>query len=94
MCHNGALRRKDSSSPEDASRRTVQACLFVIKQVLSLGLDIALNNEIEWRDSKVCFIPDPMNCTVFEVGADWDLLTGNDKGYPSGYSSTLSEEER
>lgn len=46
MCHNGALRR--SNAPD------VRSMLYVIYNVMVLGLDVAIINEIEWRDIKVC----------------------------------------
>lgn len=47
MCHNGALRK--SSAPD------VRSMLHVIHNVMVLGLDVAIINEIEWRDIKVCY---------------------------------------
>ncbi|ODM18496.1 hypothetical protein SI65_06367 [Aspergillus cristatus] len=45
MCHNGALRRKNVPS--------VEPMLKVIANIMDTGLDVAVINEIEWRDIKV-----------------------------------------
>lgn len=45
MCHNGALRRQDVP--------TVEAMLRVIYDMMASGLDVAVINDIEWRDIKV-----------------------------------------
>jgi oligoribonuclease (3'-5' exoribonuclease) len=49
MCHNGVLQDR---------RRLIDDTLRVIGNMMTLGLDVAIINEIEWRDSKVCvFFP-------------------------------------
>lgn len=45
MCHNGALRRQNA--------QTAESMLHVLQRVMASGLDVAIINEIEWRDSKV-----------------------------------------
>lgn len=49
MCHNGALRRHNVPS--------VEPMLKVIANIMDLGLDVAVINEIEWRDIKVRDFP-------------------------------------
>ncbi|WEW57644.1 DEAD-box helicase superfamily protein [Emydomyces testavorans] len=44
MCHNGALTK---------ATKPLNACLAMIRRILSLGLDVAVINEIEWRDNKI-----------------------------------------
>ncbi|OJJ34147.1 hypothetical protein ASPWEDRAFT_112958 [Aspergillus wentii DTO 134E9] len=46
MCHNGALRERKEAT-------FVEASLRVICNMMALGLDVAIMNEIEWSDSKV-----------------------------------------
>lgn len=48
MCHNGALMR--------AKVPTVESMLYAIHDVMACGLDVAVINEIEWRDIKVCLL--------------------------------------
>lgn len=55
MCHNGALRRQNVPS--------VEPMLKVIANIMASGLDVAVINEIEWRDIKVC------HCPLFALGA-------------------------
>lgn len=62
MCHNGALRRQNA--------QTAESMLHVLQKVMASGLDIAIINEIEWRDTKVSsllfqFIVKPVTDTVF-----------------------------
>lgn len=57
-CHNGALQK--SSSPD------VRSMLHVIHNVMVLGLDVAIINEIEWRDIKVCY-SFPLSLILFNV---------------------------
>lgn len=76
MSHNGALRRRDVS---------VRDCLFVVRQALSLGLGVAIINEIEWRDSKVSLICLIVCMPVYLIEL---YSTDNNKSYPS--KSTLS----
>lgn len=45
MCHNGALRRDNVPA--------VESVLYVLQKVMAFGLDVAIINEIEWRDTKV-----------------------------------------
>ncbi|KAF7156431.1 hypothetical protein CNMCM5623_010101 [Aspergillus felis] len=44
MCHNGVLQDR---------RRLIDDTLRVIGNMMTLGLDVAIINEIEWRDSKI-----------------------------------------
>lgn len=44
MCHNGVLQNR---------RRLIDDTLRVICNMMTLGLDVAIINEIEWRDTKV-----------------------------------------
>lgn len=62
MCHNGALRRQDA--------QTAESMLHVLQRIMASGLDIAIINEIEWRDTKVSsllfhFIAKPVTDTIF-----------------------------
>lgn len=47
MCHNGVLQGKEELLDET---------LLMICNMMALGLDVAVMNEIEWRDSKVCVL--------------------------------------
>ncbi|KAH1556918.1 hypothetical protein KXX57_008818 [Aspergillus fumigatus] len=44
MCHNGVLQNR---------RRLIDDTLRVICNMMTLGLDVAIINEIEWRDTKI-----------------------------------------
>ena len=78
MCHNGALRKSNI--------RDVRSMLYVIHNVVALGLDVAIINEIEWRDIKVyCYSPLSFILLVYLVcKANTQLFStaGNDESDP------------
>lgn len=60
MCHNGVVRNEDSdgSDDEDEAKEaeiTQGKWLRVIQQFMSYDFNVAMINEIEWRDTKVRF---------------------------------------
>lgn len=56
MCHNGIVQNGD---PEDSAddAKDVEAMqkkwLLVVRQLMSFNFNVAMINEIEWRDTKV-----------------------------------------
>lgn len=82
MCHNGAMRRQGA--------QTAESMLHVLQRVMASGLDVAIINEIEWRDTKVSsllfdFIVKP------DTDTDFFSLADHDKSHTGEVAQQLSD---
>jgi hypothetical protein len=68
MCHNGVVHADDGDDDEDEDEagsgdeidpdaaEAQRKWLLVIRELMSYDFNVAMINEIEWRDTKVCYI--------------------------------------
>lgn len=76
MCHNGVVQNRDDDDDVKDEKALQRKWYLVIKQLMSYNFNVALINEIEWRDTKVCCTPLNYDIGVIHV-TDIKLFEGD-----------------